>query len=95
VITTGSALLFGLLCAGLAALFVSLAWTRVVEELRDDANELAHALTDEIAAHAATRHAHVACLEDCRRHGINGAARSKSQLTNAHSMPGPTLRRVK
>lgn len=70
-------LLFGLLCAGITALFVSLAWTRVVEELRDDAEDLAKALTDEIAAHAVTRHAHAACLDDCRRHGINGAARSK------------------
>lgn len=78
--------LWCLAACGLTALFVSLAWYAPLHRSRQDADVLADRLADEVAAHDATRLAHINCLDDCRRHGISGAMRRH---------PSSHLRRVK
>jgi hypothetical protein len=93
--TTTSAVAWCFLCCGITALFTALWWYAAHEQTKRAHARTFQALMFERAAHDDARRALHGCLDDCRRHGINGAARSKSHLTDAHSMPGPTLRRVK
>jgi len=74
-ITVTSAVAWTLMCCGLTALGVSLAWVRPLHEARTDADDLGDALLDEIAAHRATAAAHVKCCNDLRCKGVSGTDR--------------------